>query len=302
MNGQSLKAYKNRLSRAIRTANICVFEVDITRQLYTYFENSEAIYGVPGEKILEDVRPMAALPPEEYQRRVTEYFVHPDDEGAVRTAFQSVFAGKTASYEARMRAGGGAYVWCKVDVAPAVEEDGTVRMLGVIMDIQSLKRRIELLEEFSRLDTFTSLYSKRSFEEMCKSLMKENPKERMALLIMDLDAFKSVNDRYGHQAGDRVILSVAAHLQEFFSDGHLTARFGGDEFMVLLRDVSGVEAVEETIGRFQVETDNDLGVTKSVGYAVFPDHADNYEELFFYADHALYEAKKRRRENGADQQ
>ena len=70
-----LSDYRHRLSIALKAANICVFEVDVERQLYTYFENSEAIFGVPGDKILADVRPFSLLPPEEYLQKAAEYFV-----------------------------------------------------------------------------------------------------------------------------------------------------------------------------------------------------------------------------------
>lgn len=286
--------YRKRLSVAIRAARVCVFEVDVERQLYTYFENSEAIFGVPGDQILKDVVPFSVLPPEEYQRKAMEYFCHPEDEPAVAAAFESIFRGEPATYEARMRAGGNAYVWCKIDVVPIKAADGGTKMIGVISDIHEMKDRLVSLERKGRLDTFTKLYSKRSFEEACSLALEHYPEERMALMIIDLDHFKEINDRYGHQAGDEVILAVASRLRELFGGEDLVARFGGDEFMVLMRRISSVKEVEKKAGEVLLERSEERYVKKSVGIALFPDTSGHYEGLFAGADQALYEAKKKR--------
>ncbi|WP_270525814.1 hypothetical protein [Longibaculum muris] len=82
-----LEDYKIRLDIALKAANVCVFEVDIVNQLYTVFENSEDIFGVPGEKILNDVRKYSQFTPEDYQKAVSLYFSHPDDYEVINQAF-----------------------------------------------------------------------------------------------------------------------------------------------------------------------------------------------------------------------
>ena len=84
---EQIEPYKERLHIALSAAKICIFEVDLTRQLYTFFENSEAIFGVTGEKILRDVQPYSRLSPEEYQKAVSLYFSHPDDSEVISAAF-----------------------------------------------------------------------------------------------------------------------------------------------------------------------------------------------------------------------
>ena len=76
---EEIDQYKERLRIALKAAKICIFEVDLLRQLYTYFENAEVIFGVSGDDILSDVRPYSFLEPEEYRRAVSAYFSHPDD-------------------------------------------------------------------------------------------------------------------------------------------------------------------------------------------------------------------------------
>lgn len=157
---QELYDYKKRLNIAIQSAGICVFGSGHKKQLYTFFENSEAIFGVSGEQILQELRSFSELPPAEYQQKVTEYFVHPDDTEQVERAFASIFAGKSTSYEARMRASNSSYIWCKLDVTPMTEPDGTMKMIGIISDIQAIKEQIDSLTKETWLDSFTRLYSK----------------------------------------------------------------------------------------------------------------------------------------------
>ena len=166
-----LSDYRHRLSIALKAANICVFEVDVERQRYTYFENSEAIFGVPGDKILADVRPFSLLPPEEYLQKAAEYFVHEDDGEEVAKAFEAVLEGRTAVYEVRMRAANSEYVWCRVCVTPYKNSHGQKMMVGVISNVQNMHKKIDTLIYESKLEPFTRLYTKRSFEAICTGLL-----------------------------------------------------------------------------------------------------------------------------------
>ena len=134
--------YQQRLKVALKAAKICVFEVDLQKQLYTFFANSEDIFGVAGDGILADVAPFSELPPDAYQRAVSEYFSHPDDFETIGRAFQSVFQGKSTTYEARMRAGGSGYIWCKIDVSPVMEDGVPIKMIGVITNIEEQKAKM----------------------------------------------------------------------------------------------------------------------------------------------------------------
>ena len=109
-----LTQYKERLHVALTAAKICIFEVDIQKQLYTYFENAEVIFGVSGESILKDVQPYSRLDPEAYRLAVSRYFSHPEDEAVIENAFSDVLAGKSTAYEARMKAGNSGYIWCRI--------------------------------------------------------------------------------------------------------------------------------------------------------------------------------------------
>ena len=89
---------------------------DLTRQLYTVFENAEVIFGVSGESILNDVQPFHTLSPEDYEKACSEYFSHPGDKDTISDAFHKIFSGKSATYQARMKAGNSQYTWCQIAV------------------------------------------------------------------------------------------------------------------------------------------------------------------------------------------
>lgn len=287
-----LKNYKDRLSIALKAANICIFEVDIENQLYTFFENSEAIFGISGDKILKDVQAYSNLSSLEYQKAVSEYFSHPDDFKEIEKAFKLILEGKSASYQARMKAGSTEYIWCRIDVTPICKDDEPMKMIGIISNIHEMKQRMNMLEKTAYLDNFTGLYSKKRFEEMVKVFLKLNPNNKAALLMIDLDNFKVINDTFGHVIGDEVLFSVAQNLKSFFRRTDIISRFGGDEFVVLMSDIQNVEDICIKLDKFFCIEDNEYRVTKSIGISIFPDMANNYEDLLNNADIALYKAKQ----------
>lgn len=284
--------YRDRLSAALKAARICIFEVDLEKQLYTFMENAEAIFGKSSEAIMKDVRAFSRLSNEEYRAAASYYFVHPDYHQAVSEAFQSIFAGRPTSYEARMRAGDTDYVWCKVDVTPVLEGGFPSRMIGVITDINDLKLQADSYKEALSVDMLTGLLNKVSAEARIKDILRKNGGGDYALLLMDLDDFKSINDRYGHQAGDAVLIQAAEELKERFGEKDIIGRWGGDEFIVFVRlGNAGAALLEEWMDKL-IAGALCHGATKSVGAALYPGHAKDFDRLFAMADTALYKAKE----------
>lgn len=287
-----LLKYKERFTIALKGSRICVFEVDLTRQLYTFFENAEDIFGVSDESILRDVQPYSKLSPEEYQRCVSEYFSHPDDSHTIDKAFKSIFKGNPTSYQARMKAGNSRYIWCKIDVTPIMENNAPIRMIGIITDIDDLRARAESFQKMAELDRFTGLYNKNHSERLIKSVLRKESKHHHMLILFDLDNFKTINDTYGHAAGDSVLQSIAENLKESFRKTDIIGRFGGDEFIILIKDVENCHELSSRIDALSGSNDNDYHVTKSVGISLFPDDGRTFSELFEKADKALYYAKR----------
>jgi diguanylate cyclase (GGDEF)-like protein len=124
-------------------------------------------------------------------------------------------------------------------------------------------------------------------------------KSRAALLFCDLDGFKPVNDGLGHEAGDYVLLELGLRLKESLRDADTLARFGGDEFVVLITDLGAAEEAAEVAERLIAKTtqpfdwnDHEIRVGMSVGIAIYPSHGANQHDLILAADRAMYRAKK----------
>jgi diguanylate cyclase (GGDEF)-like protein len=133
-------------------------------------------------------------------------------------------------------------------------------------------------------------------EEFSRAVRAENP---LGVLMFDLDRFKSINDTYGHLAGDRVLRAVAMTCRRVLREGDVLVRYGGEEFLVLLpgagaADVSAIgERLRRAVGETTVpEGDQRITVTVSVGGATYSDVVDSPVTLIARADEALYEAKE----------
>lgn len=291
---EELQHYKKRLICALQAAHICVFEVDIQRQLYTFFENSEDIFGVSGESILADVQPYSQLSPDDYQKAVSAYFSHPDDYEIINHAFEKIFSGEPTSYHARMKAGNTDFIWCKIDVTPVLENGVPVKMVGIISDINKIKLQMSSLEQQIRLDSFTGLYSKTFTEQKIAELLEKFPNDSHAFFLMDLDDFKKINDALGHHTGDKVIKSVAAQLRQNIRKNDIAGRIGGDEFCVFIRGIDRIDKIKEIAARMLTIHSPEIPCTKSIGISRFPMDGSSFLELYEKADQALYQAKKQK--------
>ena len=282
--------YKERLRIALKAAKICIFEVDLPRQLYTFFENAEAIFGVPGDVILQEVQPFSNLEPEDYRVACSAYFSHPDDEAVIEDAFMHILSGNPATYEARMKAGGSAFTWCRVDVTPIMENGKPSRMVGVITDISDMKKRTDSLEKAARQEDFTGLYKKGYATQQIKQALALHPQANYTLIVLDIDNLKTITDTYGHAVGDKCILELARRLKLAFQEGELS-RFGGDEFLVFAEGTVAKDVLLKKAGPLlQFELDG-LTCTNSIGIAYYPQDAARFSDLLQKADAALYRAK-----------
>lgn len=174
----------------------------------------------------------------------------------------------------------------------------------LLRSTDSEHRQEESLRQKAERDALTGLYNKGHARELIDEALAV-PGTTKALLVLDMDGFKKVNDNLGHLFGDAVISDMALSLAEVFSsDGDVIGRVGGDEFVVLIRDVESsdmvvarCEALRDMLRRsFEYGKNQTLNVSGSVGIALSPQFGDSFEALFSCADKALYEAKRRGRD------
>lgn len=290
-NLDEINLFKERLTIALKAARICVFEVDLVKQLYTFFENSEDIFGVAGDTILNDVRPYSKLSPDEYRMAVSNYFSHPDDETIIAKAFSDILNGQSTTYQARMRAGGSNFIWCKIDVTPVLQDNKPTKMIGIITDISHIKSQNDLLKEKASTDTFTGMYNKEHSITLMKEFLNHDAYLTHALLLLDIDNFKHYNDTYGHYEGDLAIKALAALIKKTFRNSDILGRFGGDEFMILIKNFPNEAWLCEKIKHILQFQNCEHNLTTSIGIALYPQDATTFDELFQKADKALYRSK-----------
>lgn len=286
------EAFKQRLSIALKAANSCMFEVDIVNQCCTFIDNTEAIFGKSGEQILGELSQYAGLPPDENRRAVAEYFVHPDDEKAIAKAFRAALAGRAAECEARMRCGAGQdYVWCRLYVAPVFENGVPMRIAGAVSNIPEAAQHMIALEKAANLDSLTGLYTRERCAQLCAAMLAEDAARCCALLMVDLDGFKAINDEGGHMAGDEALLAVAAQLRGKVRRTDVVARFGADEFVVFMQDSGESQAMKKARELLAPCDVNGRSVTKSIGVAVRQNAGEGFDAMLERAAHALGRAK-----------
>jgi diguanylate cyclase (GGDEF)-like protein/PAS domain S-box-containing protein len=180
----------------------------------------------------------------------------------------------------------------------------TTHYVGVFSDITVVKESQEKLDHLAHHDPLTQLPNRLLFHDRLQHAIQRATRgnEQLALLFIDLDRFKNVNDTLGHHIGDELLKQVAHALSGKLREGDTLARLGGDEFIVLLEDVEGQygagQVAEKLVAMFEhpfMVAGHELFVTCSVGISVFPTDASDLNMLIRNADVAMYQAKARGR-------
>ena len=181
------------------------------------------------------------------------------------------------------------------------------RTLARLQSAEAQQRAAEQrLAQLAQYDALTGLPNRTLFQDrLAQAIARAHRNEgRLALLFLDLDRFKEINDSLGHEAGDRVLREAGARLRQNLREGDSVARLGGDEFTVILEDVADAEQVRGVAKKLQrafVEpvafAGRDLFVTLSTGIALYPDDGADTDTLLKHADTAMYQAKNEGRDN-----
>jgi diguanylate cyclase (GGDEF)-like protein/PAS domain S-box-containing protein len=195
-------------------------------------------------------------------------------------------------------------VWCREDGPDVEVHRYAVETMARAMDvILQWRHQVTSLVDAARHDPLTGLVNRTGFWEVLDALARDQASPIVAVLYVDLDGFKEVNDRYGHRTGDLVLTEAAQRIAGVIRPGDTLARLGGDEFALVCRDLGtpqeAVAIAERVLGSLSgpvevdvAELDGPIEVGASVGIATVPGHALRSDELLEAADAALYEAKR----------
>lgn len=239
----------------------------------------------------------------------SEHLVHPDDLAVQRQAIAAVLAsGQPVTAIYRLRHKDGHYVWMEAAARPIPSIGGDATdIIFAGRDIskrvaaeQALQASRDELEALARVDSLTGLANRRQFEERLAHALGRSRRygQAVALMYMDVDHFKQVNDSYGHAAGDEVLRVFGQRLGACVRSGDLVARLGGDEFVVLIEDLAAPKTAEDIARKLIAAMGEDIAVegatlrvTTSIGIA-YSMHPAVSKTLATAADMALYAAKK----------
>jgi diguanylate cyclase (GGDEF)-like protein/PAS domain S-box-containing protein len=215
-------------------------------------------------------------------------------EAVLKSIFETVMNKQIWDGEIENVMSNGETKWTQVRITPILKADGTVGSYSAVYhDITNKK----LLEELYVRDPLTQLYNRRYFDSLMDVVMEHQRKEDIdfALIISDIDHFKSINDTYGHQIGDEALRVFAATLKETLRQSDVVARWGGEEFVIMLRFVD-VETAQKIAEKIRIAVENctfngNLKMTSSFGLTKYRP-GENILESFKRVDDALYEAKR----------
>jgi diguanylate cyclase (GGDEF)-like protein/PAS domain S-box-containing protein len=237
--------------------------------------------------------------------------IHPDDKDAIRKEIQS-FSCRTIKRafksEFRFLHEEGHYIELEANIIIINESlfsnNENELLLIVMRDISERKEAEKAIYQLAFHDSLTNLPNRRSFMNQLRNevIGRKFSRSKLSVFFIDLDNFKSINDQWGHDAGDLVLKEAANRIRSAIRPTDLVARLGGDEFVVMLKDVQdegdATAIAKRILKQFQkpineTETGQDYTLTCSIGVAHYPDHGETSEDLIKNADTALYYVKER---------
>lgn len=243
--------------------------------------------------------------PEEVIGRRTPYFGIDEANAEHRELLRTIELGRDWRGELRSRTRSGEFYWALVSISPIHNEKGQItHFVAVCEDVTELKETQAKIERLAFYDTLTGLENRTLFRERLSQAANASQRSgrSVALLFLDLDHFKRVNDTLGHDAGDRLLQKVAERLRACVRKGDMVSRIGGDEFTVLLQKVEGTAGASivarkllEALRRPIHISSQEVLVTASIGITIAPEDSVNAETLMKNADLALYRAKEKGR-------
>lgn len=264
-----------------------IFEWDIRKDTLNYSSNWRVKFGYdPIEREISKKVPQSKD-------------IYPEDMPAFMKLLRDTSTGTPYSeVDLRIRNAQNEYSWCHIRATAQFDKEGKpVKVVGVIIDVDFETKLKQELMVRAQQDALTGLLNKAAAKELTEAYLKSGDGRNGVLFIIDLDNFKQINDRYGHLCGDAVLSDTAAALKNTSKANTVTGRIGGDEFLIYIPDIDTahiLEKAEEILSRVgRISLKNGEGkISCSIGAAVYPATAADFNGLYRCADSALYYVKK----------
>jgi diguanylate cyclase (GGDEF)-like protein/PAS domain S-box-containing protein len=292
---RAVRQSEERYALAARAVNDGMWDWDL--------EKGTVYYSARWGEMLGYLEGVIGNSPEEWLGRV-----HADDRAGLIADLTALKQGERTSvlHEHRVKTTSGNYIWalCRGLAVPG-EPMRPTRMVGSLTDVTDRRLLEERLRQQALYDALTGLPNRVLFlDRLAQTIanFKRAPGNAYAVLWLDLDGFKMLNDNLGHQMGDKLLVEVASRLRSQLRDSDTAARFGGDEFAVLLRDVPDMGTIEavvrrllERLGALYDLEGNGIAVTASIGVTTGANGYERSEDALRDADIAMYRAKSKGR-------
>ncbi|MBX9246321.1 EAL domain-containing protein [Actinotalea ferrariae] len=302
---EDVRRNEQRYSLAAAATRDGLWDWDVDGGQCFYSERCQELLGTDQERA-SDLRALAERTGDSRALLPLLGAVHHDDLAAVRSELRRAVAqGQPFEIEHRVVLPDGSHRWLLCRAVPE-GEPGTParRVVGSLSDIHPRKELEEQLRQAAMYDTVTGLPNRRLFLDRLRWSVEQSQRRggaRFAVVFLDLDGFKLVNDSLGHLAGDQLLAIIGQRLRDDLRSVDTAARFGGDEFAVLLYDLkqeavlSVVERIQERIAAPVVVAGHEVAVTASVGVATSDTGYSDAEDVLRDADIAMYHAKESER-------
>ncbi|WP_141395234.1 MULTISPECIES: sensor domain-containing protein [Bacillus] len=236
------------------------------------------------------------------------HLIHQEDfEGVTKKFGEAVMLKENRVAEFRFKHANGQDVWVEAYGKPVLDEEGNLLHIQVISRNVTERKMYEAkLAEMAYHDPLTGIPNRRLFQERLDQNIKDAERyhRKFALLYMDMDKFKQINDSLGHDIGDELLVQFAKRVQHSLRESDTLARQGGDEFIILLSEIKeeqdAIMIAERILASLQTPWNiegHEFNTTSSIGVAYYPYHGDSSQDLMRRADKALYEAKEAGRNN-----
>ncbi len=283
--------YEKNISMLSEQINKVIFEWDFENGKLKLMGNYESTFKC---KLVTSNWPNGAI---------EKGMIHKEDKKALIKASQQIENGENVSELVfRIMLDDKNYVWCSMACMPIKDEQTQkiVKAIGLFENIDASMRSSLALREKSEIDALAGIYNKGTTEQKIKEIVENSQRttKTHTLFIIDIDNFKNINDKLGHQFGDKVITELAKELKNMFRSCDVVGRIGGDEFFAFMKDISDkqdiVKKAEKICKAFTKTYEKDGkkdSISASVGIAIYPKHGKDFDALYKNADVALYETK-----------
>lgn len=290
---KSLLEAQNRCNLAIEGINGVIWEINFsTKKSYLNGRASEMLGITKKPEDEFTIKDWVTYIYEEDKERVINFF-----EGDPKELFNKCKDGISIEY--RVHKNDGSLLWIFTKAKMIIENDHYI-LLGANLDISELKEKEFKIKYMNYFDNITGLYNRTYLKNYIdRYIENNNDKSRAALIFIDIDNFKYINDSFGHDYGDELLRIIALNFKEIIdNESDVLCRFGGDEFVIFMKNFTLVSNVEDVCNQLMSIFNNPRKIkdkmiysSASIGITMFPDDADCYETLLRQADAAMYKAK-----------